>query len=152
MAQILLLNGPNLNMLGRRETHLYGEQTLAAIENDMAQIAKEAGHELECLQSNSESTLVNRIQEAANDGTHIILFNPAAFTHTSVSLRDSLLAAKVPFIELHLSNPSAREPFRQKSYFSDIAVGVVAGFGADSYQMALRAALRFLADGERQKG
>lgn len=152
MAQILLLNGPNLNMLGQRETHLYGEQALSAIEATLAGMATEAGHDLDCLQSNSESTLLQRIHQAAADGTDFILFNPAAFTHTSVSLRDGLLAASIPFIELHLSNPASREPFRQKSYFSDIAVGVVAGFGADSYQMALGAAMRFLADGDRQKG
>lgn len=152
MARILLLNGPNLNLLGKRETHLYGDVTLGAIEKDLAGMAADAGHELAHCQSNAEHELLQWIQDSAGDGTAIILFNPAAFTHTSVALRDGLLAAAVPFIEVHLSNPATREPFRRQSFFSDIAIGVIAGFGADSYRMAFSAASRYLAEIGKQKG
>ena len=141
MARLLLLHGPNLNLLGSREPEVYGHATLAAIDDDLAARAAAAGHELDTLQSNSESVLVDRVQAAAGDGTAFILANPAAFTHTSVALRDAFAAVAIPFIEIHLSNPHAREPFRRTSYFSDLAVGVVAGFGADSYRYALDAAL-----------
>jgi 3-dehydroquinate dehydratase-2 len=141
MAQLLLLHGPNLNLLGSREPEVYGRTTLADIDADLATRARAAGHALESLQSNSEAELVDRVQAAAMDGTSFILVNPAAFTHTSVALRDALAAVALPFIEIHLSNPHAREPFRRTSYFSDLAVGVVAGFGADSYRYALDAAL-----------
>ena len=141
MARLLLLHGPNLNLLGSREPGVYGRTSLAEIDGDLAARATAAGHQLESLQSNSESELVDRVQAAAADGTRFILINPAAFTHTSVALRDALAAVAIPFIEVHLSNPQAREPFRHTSYFSDLAVGTIAGFGADSYRYALDAAL-----------
>ena len=141
MAKLLVLHGPNLNLLGSREPEVYGRTTLARIDADLQTRAQAAGHALEQLQSNDEATLVDRIQAASDDGTAFILINPAAFTHTSVALRDALAAAAVPFVEVHLSNPHAREPFRHNSFFSDLAVGVIAGFGADSYRYALEAAL-----------
>ena len=145
MAKILVLHGPNLNLLGEREPEIYGRTTLATIDADLAATARVAGHQLEALQSNAEHVLVDRIQAARADGTAFILINPAAFTHTSVAVRDALAAAALPVIEVHLSNPHAREPFRRHSYVADLAVGVVAGFGADSYRYALDAALRRLA-------
>lgn len=145
MARLLLLHGPNLNLLGSREPEVYGRITLADIDADLTARAQAAGHALEAFQSNAEHALVERVQAAASDGTAFILINPAAFTHTSVALRDALAAVAIPFIEIHLSNPHAREPFRQHSYFSDKAVGVICGFGADSYRYALDAALRRLA-------
>ena len=141
MAKILLLHGPNLNLLGSREPEVYGRVTLAEIDAGMQQRAAEAGHQLESFQSNAEHALVDRIQAAAGDGTGFVLVNPAAFTHTSVAIRDALAAAAIPFIEVHLSNPHAREPFRRTSYFSDLAVGVVCGFGALGYRLALDAAI-----------
>jgi 3-dehydroquinate dehydratase-2 len=145
MAKLLVLHGPNLNLLGTREPEVYGHTTLADIDQALARQADAAGHVLESLQSNAEHALVDRVQAARTDGTAFILINPAAFTHTSVALRDALAAVAVPFIEIHLSNPHAREPFRQHSYFSDKAVGVVCGFGADSYRYALDAAIKRLA-------
>ena len=145
MAKILVLHGPNLNLLGEREPAVYGHTTLATIDADLATAATAAGHQLETLQSNAEHVLVERIQAARADGTAFIVINPAAFTHTSVAVRDALAAAGLPVIEVHLSNPHAREPFRRHSYVSDLAVGVVAGFGADSYRYALDAAIRRLA-------
>ena len=144
MAKILLLHGPNLNLLGSREPEVYGRVTLAEIDAGMQQRAAEAGHQLESFQSNAEHALVDRIQAAAGDGTGFVLVNPAAFTHTSVAIRDALAAAAIPFIEVHLSNPHAREPFRRTSYFSDLAVGVVCGFGALGYRLALDAAIEQL--------
>lgn len=141
MPKILVLHGPNLNLLGEREPAVYGSTTLAEIDGALGESAQAAGHTLESLQSNAEHTLVERIQAARHDGTAFILINPAAFTHTSVAIRDALAAVRIPFIEIHLSNPHAREPFRKQSYFSDLAVGVVAGFGAHSYRYALDAAL-----------
>ena len=141
MAKLLVLHGPNLNLLGTREPEVYGRTTLAEIDAGLRQRADAAGHALESFQSNAEHALVERVQAARADGTQYILINPAAFTHTSVALRDALAAVGLPFIEVHLSNPHAREPFRHTSYFSDLAVGVVAGFGADSYGYALDAAL-----------
>jgi len=141
MATILVLHGPNLNLLGEREPETYGRTTLAEIDAGLATRALAAGHALSSLQSNAEHVLVDRVQAARADGTAFILVNPAAFTHTSVALRDALAAVRIPFIEVHLSNVHAREPFRRHSYFSDLAVGVVAGFGADSYRLALEAAL-----------
>lgn len=141
MAKLLVLHGPNLNLLGTREPAIYGSTTLRDIDADLRGRAEAAGHSLDSVQSNSESTLVDRVQAARDDGTDFIVINPAAFTHTSVALRDALAAVAVPFIEVHLSNPHAREPFRHTSYFSDLAVGVVSGFGADSYRYALDAAL-----------
>ena len=144
MAKLLLLHGPNLNLLGTREPEVYGRTTLADINTDLIARAAAAGHVLDALQSNAEHTLVDRVQAARLDGTAFILINPAAFTHTSVALRDALAAVAIPFIEIHLSNPHRREPFRQHSYFSDQAVGVICGFGADSYRYALDAALQRL--------
>lgn len=145
MARILLLNGPNLNLLGTREPETYGHATLEDIVGDLASIAQARGHELLHFQSNAEHALIDRLHAARADGTAFVLINPAAFTHTSIALRDALLGIALPFIELHLSNVHAREPFRQHSYLSDIAVGVICGFGADSYRLALEAALRRLA-------
>lgn len=141
MAKILVLHGPNLNLLGEREPGIYGRTTLAEIDARLATRAQAAGHALESLQSNAEHELVDRVQAARADGTAFLLVNPAAFTHTSVALRDALAAVALPFIEVHLSNPHAREPFRRHSYFSDLATGVVCGFGADSYAYALEAAI-----------
>ena len=141
LARILVLHGPNLNLLGEREPEVYGHATLAGIDASLVEQAKQAGHALECVQSNAEDALIDRVQAAKADGTSFIVINPAAFTHTSVALRDALVAVAIPFIEVHLSNPHAREAFRRQSYFSDLAVGVVAGFGADSYRYALDAAL-----------
>lgn len=145
MAKLLVLHGPNLNLLGTREPGVYGHTTLAQIDQALLAQAQAAGHAVESLQSNAEHVLVDRVQAARTDGTTFILINPAAFTHTSVALRDALAAVDVPFIEIHLSNPHAREPFRQHSYFSDKAVGVICGFGADSYRYAMDAALTRLA-------
>ncbi len=145
MAKLLVLHGPNLNLLGTREPGVYGHTTLAEIDQALLAQAQAAGHAVESLQSNAEHILVDRVQAAREDGTAFILINPAAFTHTSVALRDALAAVDVPFIEIHLSNPHAREPFRQHSYFSDKAAGVICGFGADSYRYAMDAALTRLA-------
>ena len=139
MARLLLLNGPNLNLLGRREPHLYGSTTLADIENDVRVAAQAAGHQLETFQTNSEAELVDRIQQAAGS-VDFNRLNPGALTHTSVAMRDALLAVGIPFIEIHLSNVHAREEFRRHSYISDIAVGVITGLGALGYQLALQAA------------
>lgn len=146
MAQILVLHGPNLNLLGVREPNVYGRTTLAEIDVRLIGRAAECGHTLESFQSNAEHELVDRVQAAMNDGSEFILVNPAAFTHSSVALRDALAAAHLPFIEVHLSNPHAREPFRHRSYFSDLACAVICGCGADSYHFALEHALRCLAD------
>ncbi|MBK6288512.1 MAG: type II 3-dehydroquinate dehydratase [Gammaproteobacteria bacterium] len=141
MASILVLHGPNLNLLGTREPETYGHDTLDAINQRLSGIAVEAGHHLQSLQSNAEHELIERIHAARSEGITFIVFNPAAFTHTSVALRDALLAVAVPFIEVHLSNVHAREDFRQHSYFSDIAVGVISGLGAQGYELALHAAI-----------
>ena len=146
MPRLLLLNGPNLGQLGRREPGIYGTTTLADIESLLKQQATAAGHELDAFQSDSEAALIERIHLAREQGIAVILFNPAAFTHTSIALRDALLTAQVPFVELHLSNIAAREPFRQRSYFADIALGTVAGFGAASYELALAAAVRHVSN------
>ncbi len=145
MARLLLLNGPNLNLLGSREPTLYGADTLASIEKRLTDLAAKAGHSLLACQSNAEHELIDRIQRCPADGIDFLLFNPGGYTHTSVALRDALLAVNVPFIEVHLSNMYAREPFRQHSYFSDIAVGSVIGLGAKGYEFALSAALERLA-------
>ena len=144
MARILVLNGPNLNLLGSREPGLYGQDNLASIEADLRKAA--AGHEIDFFQSNAESQLIERIHQAGADGVDFILINPAALTHTSVALRDALLGVAIPFIEVHISNVFARESFRHQSYLSDVAVGVVSGLGAQGYELALAAALRRLAD------
>lgn len=140
MALILILNGPNLNLLGSREPEYYGSQTLDGIIKNLETQAKALGHSISHLQSNVEHELVERIHQAQNDNTAFIIINPAAFTHTSVAIRDALSGVKIPFIELHLSNVHAREEFRKHSYFSDIAVGVISGLGPVGYELALRAA------------
>jgi 3-dehydroquinate dehydratase-2 len=140
MARILLLNGPNLNLLGSREPQIYGQDTLNDIVQRCTTLARELGHELLACQSNAEHELIARIHGAAGDGTAWILFNPGGFTHTSVALRDALSGVKLPFIEVHLSNTAAREDFRRHSYFSDIAVGSIIGLGSMGYELALRAA------------
>ena len=141
MSRIMVLHGPNLNLLGTREPEIYGSATLEDIDSDMQALAVSKGVDLTTLQSNAESVLVEAIQNAANDGTGFIVINPAALTHTSVALRDALLAVDLPFIEVHLSNVYAREAFRQKSYLSDIATAVITGLGAAGYQYALSAAI-----------
>jgi 3-dehydroquinate dehydratase-2 len=145
MANLLLLNGPNLNLLGTREPDKYGVKTLPAITENLTRLARDAGHQLATLQSNSEAELIERIHQAGRDKVDFILINPAAFTHTSIALRDALLAVTIPFIEIHLSNVYARESFRHHSYFSDIAAGVIAGFGPLGYELALYAAAQRLA-------
>lgn len=144
MAIISVINGPNLNMLGTREPEIYGAQTLADIEANLTLLAKQHDHQIRFYQSNAEHDLVNTVQQSKQHDVAFILLNPAAFTHTSVALRDALLASDTPFIELHLSNVYARESFRQKSYFSDIAEGVICGFGSKSYELALLAAINLI--------
>lgn len=141
MRRLLLINGPNLNLLGNREPGFYGATTLAAIEERLKAGARARGAELECFQSNAEHELVERVQSLAAKPADFLILNPGAFTHTSIALRDALLAVMVPFIEVHLSNVHAREPFRQHSYFSDIATGSIVGLGAQGYDLALSAAL-----------
>ena len=144
MAKLLVLHGPNLNLLGQREPEIYGHTTLAEIDAALRKQAHEAGHELDTLQSNAEHELIERVQAAAGDETALIIINPAAYTHTSVALRDALAASGLPFIEVHLSNPRARESFRHRSLISDLALGTIAGFGANSYALALEAASQYL--------
>lgn len=139
--KILVVHGPNLNLLGMREPDIYGSETLDDINRNLIQLAGKVGVKLEACQSNAEAELINRIQLTMSDGTNFIIINPAAFTHTSVALRDALAAVKVPFIEIHLSNVFSRESFRRKSYFSDLAVGVISGLGAKGYVLALEYAL-----------
>jgi 3-dehydroquinate dehydratase-2 len=140
MASILLINGPNLNLLGSREPGVYGSTNLNQIEDRLVTLAEEMEHNLACFQSNAEHEIVDRIQQAATDGVVFIILNPGAFTHTSVAMRDALLAVSIPFIEIHLSNTFAREEFRHNSYFSDIAAGCLFGLGAQGYELALQAA------------
>ena len=142
MSSILVLHGPNLNMLGTREPEVYGHETLTDINERLHNQAAEAGHHLLHLQSNAEYELIERIHDARAEGVDFILFNPAAFTHTSIALRDAILASGIPFIEVHLSNVHAREAFRHHSYFSDIADGVISGLGSLGYDLALTAALQ----------
>lgn len=146
MAQLLVLNGPNLNLLGTREPEIYGHVGLDEINQRLKKNATAAGHNISFFQSNAEHELVDRVQAAMSEKIAFIILNPAAFTHTSVALRDALAAANIPFIEVHLSNVFAREPFRQHSHFSDIAVGVISGLGARGYELALQAALEQLAE------
>jgi 3-dehydroquinate dehydratase II len=145
MARVLLLNGPNLNLLGNREPTVYGTDTLESIETRAATVARETGHDLISFQSNAEHELIERIHKARGEGVAFLIVNPGAFTHTSIALRDAILATGLPFIEVHLSNPYAREAFRRQSYFSDIAVGVISGLGAYGYEAAVRAAAQRLA-------
>ena len=146
MASLLLVNGPNLNLLGSREPGVYGAASLSDIEARLAALADELGHSLAAFQSNAEHEIVDRVQRAQSDGVDFILLNPGAFTHTSIAIRDALLAVSIPFIEVHLSNVFAREDFRQQSYFSDIAAGCIFGLGAYGYELALNAASRQLSE------
>jgi 3-dehydroquinate dehydratase II len=141
MAELLVLNGPNLNLLGEREPQFYGKETLSVINQRLTSQAEAAGHRLDCFQSNAEHALIDRVQQAAKEGVAFILLNPAGYTHTSVALRDALTATRIPFIEVHLSNIFARESFRRNSYFSDVAVGVISGLGPQGYELALAAAI-----------
>lgn len=144
MANILVLHGPNLNLLGTREPEVYGTETLQSIHNRLVTIANQLGHSLTALQSNHEGGLIDRLQQCLTDATQFIIFNPGSFTHTSIALRDTLLAINKPFVEVHLSNVYKREPFRHHSYFSDIAIGTISGLGAEGYALALRYAHSFL--------
>jgi len=137
MANLLVLNGPNLNLLGVREPGHYGMTSLSAIDEKLIQQANDAGHQLSCFQSNSEHEIIEKIHQSLNQIDYIII-NPAAFTHTSVAIRDALSGVKIPFVEVHLSNIHSREDFRKQSYFSDIAQGVISGLGADGYELALQ--------------
>jgi len=138
---VLVLHGPNLNLLGTREPAVYGSTTLPDIDRELQQIATEAGATLQSLQSNHEGVLIDRVHAARTDGTDFIVINPGAFTHTSIALRDALAGVAIPFVEVHLSNVHRREPFRQHSYFSDLAEGVIVGLGAQGYSLALKFAL-----------
>lgn len=141
MKKILVLHGPNLNLLGSREPDIYGRVTLDEINARLAKLAETQGAGLSCFQSNAEAALVERVQQAGTDGTQFIVINPAAFTHTSVAMRDALAAVGIPFIEVHLSNVFAREAFRKESFFSDIAIGVISGLGAAGYEFAVQFAI-----------
>jgi 3-dehydroquinate dehydratase-2 len=148
MSDFLLINGPNLNLLGSREPDVYGSDRLEDIERRCVEVAGNLGHSLVCYQSNAEHELIDRVQQAATDGVDFIILNPGAFTHTSVALRDAFLAVQIPFIEIHLSNTFAREEFRHHSYFSDIASSCLFGFGAYGYELALQAASHYVASAE----
>jgi len=144
MARVLLLNGPNLNLLGSREPELYGTDTLSVIEERLRKLAAAAGHELTASQSNAEHELIAQVHGAPQAGIRFLIFNPGAFSHTSLALRDALLGVRLPFIEVHLSNTYARESFRKHSYFSDIASGCIVGLGPLGYELALRAVIHKL--------
>ncbi|TNF65271.1 MAG: type II 3-dehydroquinate dehydratase [Gammaproteobacteria bacterium] len=144
MAEILLLNGPNLNLLGQREPEKYGYTSLKDLEGQLLEVANDNQASLATFQSNSEAELIDRIHIAKSEGVQFILFNPAAYTHTSVALRDALLGVNLPFIEIHISNVHARESFRHSSYFSDIAYGIICGLGLTGYKLALNAAIEFI--------
>ena len=148
MSDFLLINGPNLNLLGSREPDVYGADRLDDIEKRCVVAAKALGHSLDCFQSNAEHELIDRVQQATSDGVGFIILNPGGFTHTSIALRDALLAVQIPFIEIHLSNTFAREEFRHNSYFSDIASSCLFGFGAYGYELAVQAASRYVAGAE----
>ena len=150
MSNFLLVNGPNLNLLGSREPEVYGATRLEDIEANCIDLATELGHSIECFQSNAEHALIDRVQQAAGDNVEFIILNPGGFTHTSIALRDALLAVAIPFIEIHLSNTFAREEFRKLSYFSDIAQSCLFGFGAYGYELALQAASEHVANAERE--
>ena len=141
MANILVIHGPNLNLLGSREPELYGADTLDTINQELSQMADDNALQLQTFQSNIEGEIVSRIQQAAMQDVRLVIINPAAFTHTSVAIRDAFLATRIPFIEVHLSNVFAREEFRAHSYLSDVAIGVISGFGKNSYRLALEAAV-----------
>ena len=138
---ILIIHGPNLNLLGVREPEIYGGATLQDINRNLSRLAENTGIKVDFFQSNAESALIDRVQQTMGDGTDFIIINPAAYTHTSIALRDALAAVKLPFIEVHLSNIYSRESFRQKSYFSDLAIGIISGFGAKGYELALEYAM-----------
>ncbi|MGB3623127.1 MAG: type II 3-dehydroquinate dehydratase [Ketobacter sp.] len=142
MAKLLVLNGPNLNLLGTREPEIYGAQTLDQIHQHLQQFATNQGHQCECLQSNREYELIERIHAAKLDGTAFIIINPGALTHTSIALRDAFIGVGLPFIEVHISNVHARENFRKHSYLADVAAGVIAGLGSQGYELALQAAIK----------
>jgi 3-dehydroquinate dehydratase-2 len=144
MANLLVIHGPNINLLGNREPHYYGTSTLAALDTQLVDRAQQLGHSMECFQSNSEAELINRVQAAPQNRVDFIIINPAAYTHTSIALRDALAAIQIPFIEVHISNIYAREPFRHQSFFSDIAVGTITGLGTQGYEFALIAANSYL--------
>ena len=150
MPKILIMHGPNLNLLGTREPNHYGVTTLAEIDRRLLAKAQAAGIELESFQSNTEGVLIDRVHQAAKAGVEFIVVNPAGYTHTSVALRDAFAAVAIPFIEVHLSNVHAREAFRSESYFSDLAVGVISGLGADGYEFALEAAIRRVKSKQQQ--
>ncbi len=152
MPDLLVINGPNLNLLGTREPEHYGSVTLTAIDEHLQSLADKEKISLDSLQSNSESELLERVHQAQQDGTRFIIINPAAFTHTSVALRDALSAVAIPFIEIHLSNVHAREAFREHSYFSDLAVGVISGLGAQGYELAFQAAITHLQHDKPSQG
>jgi len=148
MAKILVLNGPNLNLLGQREPEVYGRETLAIINQGLVAQGLTAGHEVVTLQSNAEHVLIDRIHQARAEGVRFIIINPGALTHTSIALRDALLGVAIPFIEIHISNVHSREDFRQHSYLADVAVGVISGLGVQGYDLALQAAMaRVAAEG-----
>ncbi len=144
MAAILLIHGPNINLLGSREPSIYGQQSMLGINESVEHIFSSYSHSLSCYQSNHEGDLVDRIQQASQQAVDFIILNPAAYTHTSIAIRDALLAVSIPFIEVHLSDPLERESFRHKSFFSDIAIKVISGHGADSYKLAAEAALEYI--------
>jgi 3-dehydroquinate dehydratase-2 len=144
MASILVLNGPNLNLLGSREPNLYGHRSLQEIMEELDRFAGACGHDLRHVQQNGEGELVDVIHHAASEGVDYIIFNPAAYTHTSIALRDALLAVRIPFVEVHLSTVASREPYRQVSFFSDIAMGVISGFRGESYMLALQAIINHI--------
>ena len=146
MAKMLVLNGPNLNLLGSREPEIYGRETLADIDARLIKLAQSRRHDLQCFQSNAEHALIDRIHAAKTDGVGYIVFNPGAFTHTSIALRDALLGVAIPFVEVHLSNVFAREGFRRHSYISDVARGVISGLGARGYEYALTFAMDALGE------
>lgn len=144
MAKFLVLHGPNLNLLGTREPDIYGADTMNDIVARLTDLAQQSGHQLDSFQSNAEHELVDKIQTAKSDSTDFIIINPAAFTHTSIAIRDALAAVEIPFIEVHLSNVHARETFRHQSYLSDIATGVICGLGTQGYELALQAAIKHI--------
>ncbi len=144
MAKILVLNGPNLNLLGAREPEVYGSATLADVEAALVRLGGELGHSIACFQTNAEHAMVDRVQQAKGEGVAFFLINPGALSHTSIALRDALLGVGIPFIEVHISNVFAREPFRHHSFLTDVAVGIIGGLGVQGYELALRAADRYL--------
>ncbi len=146
MSRILLINGPNLNLLGTREPEIYGDVTLGEIESKLKSSAEDAGHELDCIQSNAEHEIINSIQDANKNSTDVIIINPGPLTHTSISLRDTFLSTKIPFIEVHISNIFEREEFRKKSFLSDISIGCIIGCGVGGYGLAMRRAKNYLRD------